>query len=339
MSPHRKNNEGPATSTFLFHGTNAERGNPMKAIRGTYRSTIRRLLASYLAVLLVGFGSIGFAFDEGLGGFVPEQNSSETQQTSTVTSTGGSAGTPANQSDSSVHSASSQSVSSVSTLVTSLINFLDALANLFNEIGNIISATGTPPASTTEPRTPATTGGTQRSPAPVTPTKPAQANLGVDSAELNAWKGGKLPPEKFVRLIGPAAKQSMARTGVPASVTIAQAALETGWGGSTIGNAKNLFGIKGTGPAGSVSKPTREYINGRYVTVQGTFRAYNTWSESIDDHSKLLQKDRYRPAMAYKDNPDMFAAQLQRCGYATDPSYAKKLVSIMKTWNLYQYDT
>ncbi|OQA05945.1 MAG: flagellar rod assembly protein/muramidase FlgJ [bacterium ADurb.Bin374] len=43
--------------------------------------------------------------------------------------------------------------------------------------------------------------------------------------------------------------------------------------------------------------------------------------------------------MAYKDNPDMFAAQLQRCGYATDPSYAKKLVSIMKTWNLYHYDT
>lgn len=281
----------------------------MKTNRGNHRYPVQKFLASFLAVLLLGIGSVGFTFDEWLGGFVPEQNQTSTQQTSTVTST-------AAQSASTV-----QADTPVSLAVESLINFLDALSKLFTELGNIFAATTLPSTSTH-----------------TTPAPSAQASLGVDSAELNAWKGGKLPPETFVRLIGPAAKQSMARTEVPASVTIAQAALETGWGGSTIGNAKNLFGIKGTGPAGSVTMPTREYLNGRSVTVQDKFRAYNTWSESIDDHSKLLQGSRYRPAMAYKGNPDMFAAQLQRCGYATDPSYAKKLVSIMKTWNLYQYD-
>jgi len=294
----------------------------MKTNCTSHRNPVQKILPSFLVVLLIGIGSIGFAFDEGLGGFVPEQDQTSTQQSSSVTST-------AERSGSAI-----QTDTSVALVVESLINFLDALSKLFTEIGNILTATSIPPASTTESKKPTTQTGSQPAPAPS-----AQANLGVDSAELNAWKGGKLPPEKFVRLIGPAAKQSMARTGVPASVTIAQAALETGWGGSTIGTAKNLFGIKGTGPAGSVTTPTREYLNGRYVTVQDKFRAYNTWSESIDDHSKLLQGSRYRPAMAYKDNPDMFAAQLQRCGYATDPSYAKKLVSIMKTWNLYQYDT
>jgi len=299
----------------------------MKTDRGNPRNIVRKLLASFLAIVLLGLGNIGFAFDEGLGGFVPEQDTQPARQTSTVTSTAVEAGS------------GTQADTPVSLVVESLISFLDALSNLFKELGNIITTIGGPPANKAEQKKSSSPGSNQQSPGPAPQLNPSQANLGVDSAELNAWKGGKLAPEKFVRLIGPAAKQSMARTGVPASVTIAQAALETGWGSSTIGSAKNLFGIKGTGPAGSVSTPTREYINGSYVTVQGTFRAYNTWSESIDDHSKLLQGSRYRPAMAYKDNPDMFAAQLQRCGYATDPSYAKKLVSIMKTWNLYHYDT
>ncbi len=159
-----------------------------------------------------------------------------------------------------------------------------------------------------------------------------------DSAALNAWRGGRLEPSQFVRLLGPAARESMRRTGVPASVTLAQAALETGWGRATIGDAKNLFGIKGTGPAGSIRVPTREVINGRSVTINDNFRKYNNWSESIDDHARLLQGARYRPAMAVRNSPDEFARQLQRCGYATDPNYARTLISIMSRYNLYQYD-
>ena len=74
---------------------------------------------------------------------------------------------------------------------------------------------------------------------------------GQDTGDLASYPGGKLPPAKFIALFGPVAQASMKETGVPASVTLAQAILETGWGGSSIGDAKNLFGIKGTGPAGT----------------------------------------------------------------------------------------
>ncbi|HEY9068985.1 MAG TPA: glucosaminidase domain-containing protein, partial [Candidatus Ozemobacteraceae bacterium] len=123
------------------------------------------------------------------------------------------------------------------------------------------------------------------------------------------------------------------------SVTLAQAALETGWGSSTIGSAKNLFGIKGTGPAGSVTVPTKECYNGRWVTINDKFRKYNTWKESIDDHARLISGNaRYKNCMKYSNNPDQFAREVQRAGYATDPGYASKLISIMKANNLYKFD-
>lgn len=173
---------------------------------------------------------------------------------------------------------------------------------------------------------------------PPSPPPPPPSSSG-ESAALENWKGGRLPPSEFCRLLGPVARESMRVTGVPASVTLAQAALETGWGAATIGDAKNLFGIKGTGPAGSITVPTREYINGQYVTVQGTFRKYHTWRESIDDHARLLTTaPRYRNCMAYKNDPDQFARELQKAGYATSPTYASKLISIMRQYNLYQYD-
>ncbi len=171
---------------------------------------------------------------------------------------------------------------------------------------------------------------------PSTTTPPSSSG---ETAALNAWKGGKLAPSEFCRLLGPVARESMKVTGVPASVTLAQAALETGWGKATIGDAKNLFGIKGTGPAGSITVKTQEYINGRYVTVNGTFRKYHTWRESIDDHARLLTTaSRYRNCMANRNNPDQFARELQKAGYATSPTYASTLISIMKQYNLYQYD-
>jgi flagellum-specific peptidoglycan hydrolase FlgJ len=168
---------------------------------------------------------------------------------------------------------------------------------------------------------------------PGSSTTPSQAE-----AALANYKGGKLSPSEFSKLFGPVARESMKRTGVPASVTLAQAALETGWGGSSIGDAKNLFGIKGTGPAGSIRVSTKEFINGRMVTVQDNFRKYHTWAQSIEDHGKLLQNSRYSPAMKYKNNPDQFAREIHKAGYATDPNYASKLISIMKANNFYQWD-
>ena len=178
---------------------------------------------------------------------------------------------------------------------------------------------------------------------PTTPTSTgtstATDTTGNDSeAALANYRGGRLAPAEFGRLFGPAAQEASRRSGVPASIILAQAALETGWGSSSIGNAKNLFGIKGTGPAGSVTVPTQEYRNGRMVTENASFRKYNTWQESIEDHSRLLQNSRYANAMRNRDNPDQFARELQRAGYATDPEYASKLISIMKSNNFYRFN-
>jgi flagellum-specific peptidoglycan hydrolase FlgJ len=157
-------------------------------------------------------------------------------------------------------------------------------------------------------------------------------------AALAEYKGGKLTPAEFARLFGPIARENMKKTGVPASVTMAQAALETGWGSSSISDAKNLFGIKGNGPAGTVKVPTKEFLNGRMVTIKDYFRKYNTWQESIEDHGKFLQMKRYKPALKYANNPDRYAQEIHKAGYATDPNYADKLIKIMKSNNFYQYD-
>ncbi len=163
-----------------------------------------------------------------------------------------------------------------------------------------------------------------------------------DTGDLANYKGGKLPPAEFIKLFGPVARESMKNTGVPASVTLAQAILETGWGGSSIGDAKNLFGIKGTGPAGTTVVNTQECYDGStYVTIKDGFRKYHSWQESIDDHAKLLQNSRYAPALnAYKQNhnADQYAEGIHKAGYATSPVYANSLKSLMKQYNLYEWD-
>ena len=195
---------------------------------------------------------------------------------------------------------------------------------------NNASVTVTNPTDDEEVGT-STTTSTSTSTATSTDTSAAEAALAN-------YRGGRLSPSEFARLFGPVAREASKKSGVPASIILAQAALETGWGGSTIGDAKNLFGIKGTGPAGSIRVPTEEVINGQRVTINDNFRKYNSWQESIEDHGRLLQNSRYARAMAVKNDPDQFARELQKAGYATDPEYASKLISIMKSNNLYQYN-
>lgn len=169
----------------------------------------------------------------------------------------------------------------------------------------------------------------------------ASGSSAAESGALASYRGGKLPPAQFVALFGPVAQASMRNTGVPASVTLAQAILETGWGSSSIGDAKNLFGIKGTGPAGTTRVSTKEYYNGSYVTTKAGFRKYHTWQESIDDHARLLQNSRYAPALErYKadKNADAYARGIHKAGYATDPTYADKLISLMNSYNLKKWD-
>lgn len=86
--------------------------------------------------------------------------------------------------------------------------------------------------------------------------------------------------QEFIAKIASAAVADMRRTRVPASLTIAQAILESNSGacGLTV-KANNFFGIKGTGPAGSVALPTTEYVNSQPIKTTANFRKYNNWNE------------------------------------------------------------
>lgn len=147
----------------------------------------------------------------------------------------------------------------------------------------------------------------------------------------------------FISAVGDAAQRSHATTRVPASVTVAQAILESDWGRSRLTRqVNNLFGIKalnGAGPAGVVTLSTWEHVDDDDVVVQAPFRAYYTLQQSIDDHARFLSARRYAGAMSVCDDPRAFAHELQSAGYATDPSYASKLIGLMDRYNLYRFDS
>lgn len=144
----------------------------------------------------------------------------------------------------------------------------------------------------------------------------------------------------FIDRISSDAIKSQRETGVPASVTMAQAILESGWGKSGLStNANNFFGIKGKGPAGSITMRTREVFNGQSTYINAPFRKYNSPAESFADHGKFfLQNKRYATAMKNTDNGHRFAQEIARAGYATDPTYAKQLSGLINKYGLERFD-
>ncbi|HET9974041.1 MAG TPA: glycoside hydrolase family 73 protein, partial [Streptosporangiaceae bacterium] len=150
---------------------------------------------------------------------------------------------------------------------------------------------------------------------------------------------GTAAQQAFISLVAPGAIAAQHRYGVPAAVTIAQAIDESGWGQSELATADhNLFGIKGTGPAGRDTLPTKEHENGAWVTRTASFRVYHNIAESIEDHGQLLATGpAYQRAMANRALPDAFANALTGV-YATDPGYGSHLIALMRLYHLYQYD-
>ncbi|WP_208729874.1 glycoside hydrolase family 73 protein [Corallococcus exercitus] len=152
----------------------------------------------------------------------------------------------------------------------------------------------------------------------------------------------KLPStgNAFMDRIAADAIASQRRTGVPASVTMAQAALESNWGKSGLStHANNFFGIKGKGPEGSVNMRTREVFHGKETYVNAPFRAYSSPAQSFDDHGKFLTGNRrYGTAMQHTNDPHRFAQEIARAGYATDPQYASKLSGMINKYGLERFD-
>ncbi len=209
-----------------------------------------------------------------------------------------------------------------------------------------------PTATTDDPAEPAVA---KPTPSPLIGSPPAMLEDGEQSdvserphlssrAERERTQPTPLSTEdRFLAAAVAAAQASQRETGVPASVTLAQAILESNWGRSQLAQqAKNYFGIKANGvpgPAGVVYIATWEHLNGRDITVQAAFRAYNSMEESFADHGRYLRdKPIYAQAMRHKDDARQFARLIHAAGYATDPGYADKLIRLMDRYNLYQYD-
>ena len=141
--------------------------------------------------------------------------------------------------------------------------------------------------------------------------------------------------EEFVRGLWPHAERAAQKLGVDPRVLIAQAALETGWGQHVMPrgdgrSSHNLFGIKADGrwSGEQVSARTMEFRDGFLQREQAAFRAYASPAQSMADYAEFIRGNpRYGSALGSAD-PGGYANELQRAGYATDPDYAKKIMSI-----------
>jgi len=139
------------------------------------------------------------------------------------------------------------------------------------------------------------------------------------------------------RLAAPAQAASSA-TGIPARFIIGQAALESGWGKREIKNtdgssSHNVFGIKATSDwsGKTTNAVTTEYVNGKPQKVVEKFRSYDSYEDALTDYASMLKSNpRYAPVVEASRDAAGFAHGMQKAGYATDPQYAKKLISIMR---------
>lgn len=171
-----------------------------------------------------------------------------------------------------------------------------------------------------------------------------------DAVVVQAQSSSRVSQSDFLGLITDYAKQIAAENDLYASVMIAQAALESGWGNSTLSKAPNynLFGIKGEYNGNSVVKDTLEDDgSGEYYQIQDAFRRYDNYGESLTDYASLLTGDndvnnwrynfysgaRYSNTNSYQDATAHLTGR-----YATDTRYGDKLNRIIAENNLTQYD-
>lgn len=160
----------------------------------------------------------------------------------------------------------------------------------------------------------------------------------------------------FVAKIGKMAQADMQTSGILASVTSAQAILESGYGTTDLAvNVNNIFGMKcslsGNTWGGSTWDGTSKYTkntkeqkpDGTEYTIQADFRKYPSIQESLGDHSAYLNGAKNGSALRYAGlkgcNDYKKAIQIIKDGgYATDVSYVQKICNIIERWNLTQYD-
>ena len=139
----------------------------------------------------------------------------------------------------------------------------------------------------------------------------------------------------YIEMYRETAVRQQQEYGIPASITLAQGLLESGAGQSRLATeGNNHFGIK----CHNTWKGDGIYMDD---DEKGEcFRKYGDAAESFEDHARFLKRKRYEPLFDLKvTDYKGWAKGLKECGYATDPRYASKLISIIELYSLDEYDT
>lgn len=160
----------------------------------------------------------------------------------------------------------------------------------------------------------------------------------IESGELS--RTGHTPakfdsPESFVNSMKPYAEKAAKALGVEPSLLLAQAALETGWGQKVVQNARgssnNLFNIKAdkSWQGDKVTTQTLEFHDNTPVKETAAFRSYSNYQDSFNDYVRFLNDNpRYETALQQRGDSESFIRGIHRAGYATDPTYADKVLQV-----------
>lgn len=144
--------------------------------------------------------------------------------------------------------------------------------------------------------------------------------------------------QSFIENLYPAALEAAEKLGIDPKALLAQAAIETGWGQHMIHNTSgqnshNLFGMKADrrwqGDRAMVD--TIEFEQGVAATKKAPFRMYDSFADSMHDYVSFVQQNtRYEEAVKQSQSPQDYFSELQKAGYATDPNYANKVISVFE---------
>jgi flagellum-specific peptidoglycan hydrolase FlgJ len=151
-----------------------------------------------------------------------------------------------------------------------------------------------------------------------------------------------MSPSEFLDQIVPAARASHRASGIPASFTLAQAALESAWGASKLAKQGfNLFGVKADSAwKGAVlMMETAEFENGKRVMVMARWRQYPTWGACLADRVDFFKRNKRYAACFKETTGPGWCRAVAAAGYATDPDYADKLLAMIKGRNLERFDS
>lgn len=151
--------------------------------------------------------------------------------------------------------------------------------------------------------------------------------------------------ENFIESLVPVAQRLQRQYGVLASISLAQAAVESNFGQSQLSAMyNNLYGVKtDVDDPSKVLLPTLEFVDEEWIEIDDYFKVYPSWDASMESHAQLIyhgtswDADFYDAVLAGNNYVEQ-ARGLQDSGYATDPDYSDKLIDMIEAWELYLYD-